>query len=484
METGGSSSSWTESPVRRSVHALERLAGRGDDYERSALLRRNGDHRLSGGELGFGARHAFSAKDGNEVWTLYTIPGRARPVTRRGRRTASRGFTAAPPSGRRRPSIRAWNPVLFDGQRRTGLHGAVRAGDNLFSASIVALDVKTAIPVALPAGAPRHLGLRRSLPRRALRPRGRRKAAAARLRRPGKTGWVYILDRTDGEPIIGIDERAVRRSRAAHRRDAAVSDRRRSAAVSDIAPIGFTLINQGRIFTPFVGDKGLIAAPSLLGGVNWPPSSYDPVRQTLFVCANASVGKFIGGDRDFEIPAPGKRYEGGVSAFADLPATGIFASMDLRTNRIVWRNRWRDRCWAGSVATAGGLVFVGRNDGRLMSLDADTGLPLWNSDRRRDERAVQRLRAQRQPVRRRTVGRQRAFENGARRQRVAVRFAGYAEGDGAGRYGGGCGCARVDNGRGAGRSQARRRGLSTDVRRLPRRQRGGGPRRPVAEPSP
>jgi alcohol dehydrogenase (cytochrome c) len=195
----------------------------------------------------------------------------------------------------------------------------------------------------------------------------------------GKTGWVYILDRTNGRPIVGIEERPVPqepRQATAATQPYPIGDAIVPQSV-DIAPIGFTLVNQGRIFTPFVGDKGLIATPGVQGGVNWPPSSYDPVRQTLFVCANDRVGKFIGGDRDFEIPAPGRRYEGGVPAFADLPATGIFAAMDLRTNRIVWRNRWRDRCWAGSVATAGGLVFVGRNDGRLMSLDADTGLPLW-----------------------------------------------------------------------------------------------------------
>ena len=136
-------------------------------------------------------------------------------------------------------------------------------------------------------------------------------------------------------------------------------------------------MNQGRIFTPFVGDKGMIVSPSLYGGANWPPSSYDPARQLLFVCASDVTGNFIGGDRDFEIPPDGQHYEGGVVGFAPLPRTGIFAAVDVTTNTLAWRYRWPEQCYSGSLATAGGLVFVGRNDGRLTALDSDTGLALW-----------------------------------------------------------------------------------------------------------
>jgi alcohol dehydrogenase (cytochrome c) len=136
-------------------------------------------------------------------------------------------------------------------------------------------------------------------------------------------------------------------------------------------------VNQGRIFTPFFGDKGTIVSPSLYGGANWPPSSYDPERQRLFVCASDVTGNFIGGDRDFEIPPDGQHYEGGVVGFAALPRTGIFAAVDVTTNKLAWRYRWSEQCYSGSLATAGGLVFVGRSDGRLTALDSDTGLTLW-----------------------------------------------------------------------------------------------------------
>ena len=60
-----------------------------------------------------------------------------------------------------------------------------------------------------------------------------------------------------------------------------------------------------------------------------------------------------------------------------LPATGIFAALDMKTNRLVWQQRWKDTCYSGSVTTAGGLVFVGRNDGRLTALNSSNGQRLW-----------------------------------------------------------------------------------------------------------
>jgi outer membrane protein assembly factor BamB len=60
-----------------------------------------------------------------------------------------------------------------------------------------------------------------------------------------------------------------------------------------------------------------------------------------------------------------------------IGSNGIFAALDMKTNRLVWQQRWKDSCYSGSVTTAGGLVFVGRNDGRLTALNSSSGLRLW-----------------------------------------------------------------------------------------------------------
>jgi mono/diheme cytochrome c family protein len=55
----------------------------------------------------------------------------------------------------------------------------------------------------------------------------------------------------------------------------------------------------------------------------------------------------------------------------------VFAVIDLLTNHLVWRQQWIDQCYSGSLVTAGGLLFVGRNDGRLTAMDKTTGKKLW-----------------------------------------------------------------------------------------------------------
>jgi alcohol dehydrogenase (cytochrome c) len=47
--------------------------------------------------------------------------------------------------------------------------------------------------------------------------------------------------------------------------------------------------------------------------------------------------------------------------------------MDAATGRIVWERLWEDSTQAGILATAGGLVFTGSNDGNFVALDAATG---------------------------------------------------------------------------------------------------------------
>jgi mono/diheme cytochrome c family protein len=60
-----------------------------------------------------------------------------------------------------------------------------------------------------------------------------------------------------------------------------------------------------------------------------------------------------------------------------LPRAGIIAAMDMTTNKVVWRYRWPEQCYSGTLATGGDLLFVGRNDGRLTALDSRTGKQLW-----------------------------------------------------------------------------------------------------------
>jgi alcohol dehydrogenase (cytochrome c) len=138
-------------------------------------------------------------------------------------------------------------------------------------------------------------------------------------------------------------------------------------------PEGFDLVNDGKIFTPFT-QVPAIWKP--LAAVNWPPSSYDPQTHIMYICAADSLWGARGGDPNYPVE-PGALYSGSVVARFPAPRRGVFAAVDLTTNRIVWRQQWVDQCYSGSLVTAGGLVFVGRNDGRLTALDKSNGKKLW-----------------------------------------------------------------------------------------------------------
>ena len=103
------------------------------------------------------------------------------------------------------------------------------------------------------------------------------------LAQAGKTGFLYILDRTNGEPLIGIEERPVPqepRQATAATQPYPVGEPFVSQTL-DVAPEGYRLINNGAIFTPFWEEPVLLRR----GDANWPPSTVDPEKGVMYVCA-------------------------------------------------------------------------------------------------------------------------------------------------------------------------------------------------------
>jgi quinohemoprotein ethanol dehydrogenase len=335
---------------------------------------------FAGGENGTRGRvKAFDAKDGHLIWTFYTIPGPGEI----GHETWPKDTDAWKYGGATVWQTPALDPELgliyfTTGNPGPDFNGRIRPGDNLFANSMVAIEAKTGKyrwhfqqihhdlwdydgpnPVMLfdvMVG-------------------GRMRKAAAEA---NKAGWVYILDRTNGKPLVGIDEKPV--AQEPRQFTAATQPIPRGDAFVpqsiDVAPEGYTLVNQGRVFTPFWGE-GVVAKPSPRGGANWPPSSYDPNTNYYYVCASDAAALFKGGEEDEKFPQSGQRYLGSAFGGMPLPTNGIFAALDMKTNRLVWQQRWKDSCYSGSVSTAGGLTFVGRNDGRMTALNSANGQKVW-----------------------------------------------------------------------------------------------------------
>jgi alcohol dehydrogenase (cytochrome c) len=331
----------------------------------------------TGGEFGVRSRlTALDAKTGNILWRWYALPGPGEV----GSNTWPAGTDHAMRGG---ASI--WNTPALDPQLgliffATGncgpdYDGSMREGDNLFCASIVALKAKTgeyvwhfqqvhhdiwdydaASPVVLfdtvIDGQPR---------------KG--------IAEAGRTGWVYILDRTNGKPLIGIEERPV------------PQEPRQKTAKTQPYPIGDATVPQcaqpmegyekaGCIFETFWEEPVLIQ-PSGQGGTNWSPMPYNPETGFFYVPGTIRTSVFSRVPSEY---STGKRYTNGTQAPPiGSPLSGTFTAIDSRTNKIAWQHKlpYRMGGGGGSTVTAGGLLLRGEPDGSFVALDAKTGETLW-----------------------------------------------------------------------------------------------------------
>jgi quinohemoprotein ethanol dehydrogenase len=354
---------------------------------------------LSGGEFGIRGRlTAFDAETGKEVWRRYTIPGPGEV----GHDTWPRDNDAWKHGGAPVWQTPAVDPelgllYLSTGNASPDVDGRNRAGDNLFTASILALDAKTGEyrwhfqevhhdvwdydapnPVVLfdvtVDGRPRH-----------------------GLAQAGKTGWLYLLDRETGKPLYGIDEKPVPQNTVQHTSKTQpfpsslpfVPHEVTAAQLRDIRQQVTSAFPQGKapkivtapIYSPPSRSTLPVSAPSAAGGANWPPTSYNRETQMFYVCGLVTAaGAVYGRQTQFsEDPKPGQLNLGSIPVATGFGASpGILSALDARSGRIVWQQRWPDSCYSGSTTTAGNLVFVGRNTGQLQAYDARSGERLWS----------------------------------------------------------------------------------------------------------
>ncbi len=180
-----------------------------------------------------------------------------------------------------------------------------------------------------------------------------------------KTGWIYILDRTDGKPLIGIDEKPVE------------VDERVASSPTQPIPRGDAVMPQcPQALEPWVTkcifgviyDQPILMSPGGNGGTNWAPMAYSPRTGYFYVTAAdrpqsrilRGLGKTVG-------PAIGAKYGGTLTA------------VDSRTNKIAWQQRrpYSIGQGSGALATAGDVVFHGEPDGQFQAYDARNGELLW-----------------------------------------------------------------------------------------------------------
>ncbi|MBO0884836.1 MAG: PQQ-binding-like beta-propeller repeat protein, partial [Mycobacterium sp.] len=337
---------------------------------------------ISGAENGIRGRvTALDAKDGHEVWRFYTVagPGEIGGDSWPSPNDADPEKASAYLHG----GASVWQALAVDpelgmvyfstGNAGPDYDGSMRPGDNLFAASIVALDYKTGQYKwhfqevhhdIWDFDAPSPVVLFDQMYNGTMR-KG--------LYESGKTGWVYLLDRTNGEPLLGITETPVEQ------------EPRQATAATQPIPVGDPFMDQcGEPVAGFPIAKCIYGTfwdiPTVFhplggGGTEWSPTAYSPQTGYIYTTATQQNGTLAVRQLPFVL---GKTYTRSVSPTAlGSPINSTYTAMDSRTNKIVWQKTDNFSQSYGSVATAGGLVFRGLIDGNLVAYDASDGTELW-----------------------------------------------------------------------------------------------------------
>ncbi len=337
---------------------------------------------VAGGEGGVrGQFGAYDARTGKEVWRFWTLPG-----------PGERGHETWEGDSWKYGGGPVWTHPAIDpevgmvyvpiGNASPDNDGTQRAGDNLFTVSIVALDLKSgaykwhfqevhhdiwdydnAISPVLAD----------------IRYEGRSRKV---LIHGGKTGYLYILDRVTGKPLIGVDERPV--PQEPRQKTAATQPYPRGDSYVPTCPEPGSVaagMTSSCMFGAYWIDP-VVIAPGTLGGSSWAPMTFSPQTNLIYVPGTIINSAFTlrrqawdDATQRFKPLDEGR----GFYRPEGTPRAGTLTAMNPATNRIVWQKRTKYPWGTGSglLSTAAGLLFHGESDGNFAAYDVANGELLW-----------------------------------------------------------------------------------------------------------
>lgn len=302
----------------------------------------------------FGTRGIVDAYDmatGKRVWRFYTVPAAGEPGSDTWRGDSwRRGGGSTWITGTYDPQLN----LIFWGTGNPGpdMNGDVRPGDNLYTCSVVALDADSGklkwhyqftphdthdwdaigdpVLVDLSVG-------------------GRNVKA---LIQADRNGFFYALDRTNGKVLVSKAYTKVSWA---------------SGIGSDNRP----KLLPGQEPT----EDGTVTCPGMGGGHNWEATAFSPQTGLYYFGSTDGCNVFYKTKHD---AIEGQWYQ--LSTVDDVkkePGAGAFLAVDPSSGETKWRFEMLHAPSAGTLATAGGLVFTGDGYGYLIALDARTGRVLW-----------------------------------------------------------------------------------------------------------
>lgn len=233
--------------------------------------------------------------------------------------------------------------VIFStGNPNPDLDGTIRRGDNLYTDSIVALDVHSG-KLKWHYQEVKHdvwdYDAVSNVVLFDVHQDGKAIPAAAEA---GKVGWVFILDRRTGALIRKSDP--------------------------------YVMMSKNMFTTPT--SAGVDMLPGANGGAEWSPPAYSPQTHYLYILAMDQLMRF---STKPATSAPGLIRLG--SAFSNVAPGGIqdgpFVALDVETGKIAWQYKAPQPLIGGALATAGNLVFMGEGNGWFDAFNARSGDRIW-----------------------------------------------------------------------------------------------------------
>jgi PQQ-dependent dehydrogenase (methanol/ethanol family) len=315
----------------------------------------------NGGEYGIrGFVRSYDAATGKQMWNFDTIPENSvgvwakndatgrdmhRDIAAEKAALAKNGDPYKTLGGGvwQNPAIdRALNTMYFVvGNPSPDLDGSLRPGDNLYTDSLVALDLTTGkYKCHFQYIAHDVWDLDAVSPPILVDVKDKSGKTIPGVIHGGKTGHVYVHDRRDCSLIRFSD----------------------------------AMVPQENMWV-LPTKEGARMLPGANGGVEWSPLSVNP---TLGYSYAANLHQPMTYHVESTPYPEGKLWLGG--AFKVIPSetqSGNITAVDYNTGKIAWQVKTEQPMMGGTLSTAGGLVFSGEGNGWFRAYDAKSGNKLW-----------------------------------------------------------------------------------------------------------
>jgi PQQ-dependent dehydrogenase (methanol/ethanol family) len=316
----------------------------------------------NGGEYGIrGFVRAYDAKSGKLIWNFDTSPENSvgvwattdatgkdmhRDIAAEKAQLAKTGDPYKTIGGGvwQNPAIDlATKRIYFVvGNPSPDLDGSVRPGDNLYTESLVSLDLETGKYVCHFQFIAHDLwDLDAVSPTVLVDAKDKDGKVVPAVMQAGKTGHVYVLNRKDCS-LIRFSE---------------------------------PMVSQEGMWT-LPTAEGARMLPGANGGNEWSPMAVNPeLGLTYSVNLHQPMTYTVKSS-----PYPGGKLwlGGGFAVIATEASFGNVTAVDYNTGKIAWQVKTPLPMMGGALTTAGGLMFTGEGNGWFRAYDAKSGKVLWS----------------------------------------------------------------------------------------------------------